>query len=646
MRRNLSFIFFAIMAMTILWACGNKQQVITSFDPLADYEDSVVRMDFDMSRAVFEGLTLPADGKKFRFRATLDNTEGKTYYYKIFYQNSSYAFADGDSHDEENFYGSWQDCTIGFKAASGNVIEDTFRIVGNPRNEMLYYGRPFPAHANEDEVDNMIARIESDTAWLGHLKRKSEQEYVELEDLKYRDAIWVLSHDDGSEGEMVNRRERRNPRVGSYEFMLVVADSAALSQIPDYIRNISLQRDSHYVNPLAYFRNGEGSKLRGVHVRMGAKTLKATAHYDLDRGVFVDMLHYPFRRELYRGNKNVGDGDSLYRYAQFEQYFHFIAQDRYVPQIRKSANVHGSEYTLQDYVSHSTIAAWQRDSIHPVITSQPGRTVACRNHSIVIVNPGNKDGHPRKESVGVRSRVGFTYGRFIFKIKFAPLLNKNGAYNGLTNAAWLIYESDLPWNSRRRSGTGYVVSERDNGKVADRKGTTSYSEIDIEMVKTSKYWPGEEPPKNYKPLGSNNIVLAATNWDLACNDNGYVTKKHLRFQRKHGRQRFTYNRWYTNYRALTSKVEVSNDIFLQPYYYVIEWTPKSIAWYVGRDMEHLRMVSYMDDSFTAIPNNQMLPIVTQEYHYSEFWPPQVFEQGSIPYPTEDAAGTIYEITVE
>ncbi|HXK73328.1 MAG TPA: hypothetical protein PLL08_00245 [Bacteroidales bacterium] len=42
----------------------------------------------------------------------------------------------------------------------------------------------------------------------------------------------------------------------------------------------------------------------------------------------------------------------------------------------------------------------------------------------------------------------------------------------------------------------------------------------------------------------------------------------------------------------------------------------------------------------------MLCIITQEYHYSEWWPPIVFEQGLIPYNQNDIKGRVYEIVIE
>ena len=48
----------------------------------------------------------------------------------------------------------------------------------------------------------------------------------------------------------------------------------------------------------------------------------------------------------------------------------------------------------------------------------------------------------------------------------------------------------------------------------------------------------------------------------------------------------------------------------------------------------------------SFPNNQMLPVITQEYHYSEYWPPVIYEQGLLPYSATDTKGILYELIIE
>ena len=92
---------------------------------------------------------------------------------------------------------------------------------------------------------------------------------------------------------------------------------------------------------------------------------------------------------------------------------------------------------------------------------------------------------------------------------------------------------------------------------------------------------------------------------------------------------------------------MSNKAFKEPYYYYeIEWKPTEIIWRLGPSPDKMRVMGYMNNEYTSIPNNQMKAIVTQEYHYSEWWPPIVWEQGLIPYNKTDIEGKVYEIVVE
>ncbi|MBQ5424771.1 MAG: hypothetical protein IIU33_06055, partial [Bacteroidales bacterium] len=100
-------------------------------------------------------------------------------------------------------------------------------------------------------------------------------------------------------------------------------------------------------------------------------------------------------------------------------------------------------------------------------------------------------------------------------------------------------------------------------------------------------------------------------------------------------------------KALTIKSPMSNDVFgVEYYYYEIEWRPTEIIWRLGSSPDNMKVVGYMNDEVTSIPNNQMLCIITQEYHYSEWWPPIVFDQGLIPFNKSDIEGRVYEIVIE
>ena len=641
-----------LFALLILFfASCRKANIIESFVPIVEHQgEDTVLYNIDLTNGVFEGLSMPANDSVFHFEAKIQNNENKKLYYKIYYQNISYAFENEHPLSYENFYGSWENTSTTFKECTSDIIKDNFRIVGNPRNERKYFGIEFPDRITEQDVEKILKKIKLNPEWYNSIKKKAEENKVSLDVQMYKDALWDIKNYRNSVDE-TNRRERRNPRTGVYEFMLVVCDSNALSQIPNYIKDISLTNDSNnFVNPFDYFLNKEGKKIEGVYTLIAKQKLKTKAKFNLGSGVFVNREVYPYNKfDVFEGNDNVGDNDSLYKYAQFEQYFHNINLERFINQIEQLSDVVGGEFSLQNYKDNVKDSNFlQRKKIHPCITMQPGKTIKANKDFIELINPGNSSlENAKKESTGIRSRIGFTYGKFRAKVKFPPILNKHGVWNGLTNAFWLIFQSENEWNNRRFSKTGYV-KENYNVNETERVSNTHYSEIDIEMVKTSKYWYKKEhdKDKSYNPYTDNKFIFAATNWDLACNDNGFIPN-HLHFSKKYDGRSFIFHRWNGTHRALTSRFEVSNDIFLQPFYYFeIEWTPKEIIWRIGPDENNMQVVGYMNEEFTTIPNNQMLPIFTQEFHYSEFWPPIIFEQGLIPYPSKDIIGRIYELTIE
>ncbi len=660
MKKNLVYLVvlsccFVLIGLGFI-SCG-KKNIIQAFDPMVNFpQKHLVKMDFDMQQSVFEGLCLPSKDSMFRFSFTIKPKKNAEYYYKIFYQNTSYAFGDDDTLNNENFYGSWKETSVEFKPMKSNTVVDSFAIVGNPRNELIYFGDSVENYAHQEDIEQIKRDILKDSNWYNQIKQKAEQQKEDLQDVLYKDAVWVLKNRQGYKKD-VNLRQRRNPRVGEYEFMIVVAEKKSLEKIPDYIKDISKQNNGSFVNPFAYFRSGKGSKTKGVYVLISEKKLKARVRYDLSKGVYVNMLDYPNKDfKILKNNPKVSDDDTLFKYAQFEQYFHNINTFESINQVQLIKDMNSKDFTLKDYDSIAKDQNIKRKATHPYITSIAGSTIKCFNNTIQMINPANKNlDDARKENVGIRARVGLTYGTYIFKIKFPPILNANGVTNGLTNAAWLIYQAESEWNYRRRSKTGYVKNNY-NDDETERVPTTHYSEIDIEMTKTSAYWPcqKEDIPKTYNAKTNNQVVFAATNWDLANNDNAFIyskkfgkEKNNLFFAKQYKGKEYYFHRWNINYRALTSKVEISNDIFLKPYYYyVIKWTPKDITWYCGEDLNHLQVMSYMNDSYTSIPNNQMVPIVTQEYHYSRYWPPVVYAQENIPYSSTDFVGVLYELIVE
>src|SRR4051812_24682794 len=132
-----------------------------SFNAISNFPNAndLVSLDLDYSGAIDQGFIIPSikQAKEGVFVCTFsiknNNAAPADFHYKIFYQNESYKFNEFDSSTSkfnplasENFYGSWENTDITFRKTSSipadgeyHTIIDSIRIVGNPRNETLYF---------------------------------------------------------------------------------------------------------------------------------------------------------------------------------------------------------------------------------------------------------------------------------------------------------------------------------------------------------------------------------------------------------------------------------------------------------------------------------------------------------------------------
>ncbi len=639
-----------VLCLLLFAACNTDR--VRPFDPMSGHEGDTVCFDMNLENAVLNGVVLPGGDEYFHF--VYDTVSDRRLYYKIFYQNESYKFDESDTLCHENFYGSWEDVSVGFKEVpEDGHIADSFRIVGNPRDERVYYGVDLEHYDCGAEALASIEReIRRDTHWFRYVSQvAAPQNNRTLEEQLFLDTRWVLN-ERRHEGGTVNHRWKRNPRTGCYSFLLVVCDEEGLRQIPDYIQHINLtDADSHFVNPYRWlFANAN----KHISIAKGSKTLRTRAVIAPRNGVYIDETQI---RKAYRHKHEeygrVGGDSLLYRKALYQQFFPAVSQQYTLRNIPLVCDI--ADYTMADYDA----GAVRYDSSqlvydYPHITDVPGSTVLPSKEGdyISIVNPGNRGvQHPKKESTGVKTRVGFSYGKYRGKIKFPQMLNSDNLWNGLTYAFWLIYQDESPWNLRRPSYHGGYLDKNDESDPPNWHLRDRYSEIDIEIVKASRYWPldyygsSERGTKVEDGRGNSDVVYCCTNWDLACHEPKEY-KAGLTSIPYQGQQ-FEAMRWYDTYKALTTKTAVPSSIFDEEvYYYEIEWKPKEIIWRLGPDPEHMRVVGYMSDRYTSIPNNQMLCVITQEYHYSEWWPPEVYKQGLIPFNASDIEGRIYEIVIE
>ena len=653
---NFRIVLMAFAILTTLVSCSDKN---LNFNPIVNFESSndTVSLDMDLEDVVLNGIVLPSvrqtSDEGFKFSFDVPSMSGEKLFYKIYYQNETYKFPEGDSLCGENFYGSWEDVSVGFKEISGEEkVEDFFRIVGNPRDEKVYYGSDISENtASYEKILKMTESIRRQPEWYAAIVDKAEKNGFSVEKQLFLDAQWVLADNRHADGD-VNHRWKRNPRVGCYSFMLVVCNEKGLAEIPEYIKNIGLTAENgKFANPFEWFKNQKSSN---IIVETSKKVLKTRAVITPKDGIFVDELN--IRTPEYTIDtscRECGSNDSLYQKALFQQFFPAVSQQYTLRNIPEICDVVGNpDFTLEEYWNgDKKYPASQRIQDYPQITDRPCSTVKVDKNGeyITIVNPGSEANNMKKESTGIKTRLGFTYGKFRGKIKFPSMLNENNIWNGLTYAFWMIYQDNHPWNIRRGCYNCGYIDKGDDSQNPVRETFNKYSEIDIEIVKASRYWPDlyyrdMSGPKD-DAMHNNEIMYCCTNWDLACPQ----PKKFSAGINYIDYEGATYEamRWSDLYKALTIKSPMSNDVFSEEYYYYeIEWRPTEIIWRLGSSPDNMRVVGYMNDEVTSIPNNQMLCIVTQEYHYSEWWPPIVFEQGLIPFNKSDIEGRVYEIVIE
>jgi len=621
----------------------SEQFILRDFDPIANWhidsegnENKTVNCNksilLDYSDAIEGGFIIPTLNQvkvgQFEFSFSVKNT-GKNpqkFYYKIFYQNESYKFPEVDETDStkqnidawENFYGSWEDVSQTFKETvkippdgDFHTVNDHFRIVGNPRNELKYYS-----------------------------------------------------------GEK-NDRWKRNPRVGNYSFLLIVttADNLNYNNIPEGIRNISVMENGSFINPWFYFLNGDGRKLKNTIIKKSSNYLKVIAKPDPGAGIYIENPIFDPTHATKYYCKTCGNDPALYKTATFEQFGHYIDPSTGMNNIPVVADVLNDNYSKMDYNwNRSFFTKEELIGTIPTVSKEPCKTVASDavNHKIIIRNPGCVYGKWAKENVGVRSRHGFTYGKWTVKAKLTKLLNPNNLWNGLTNAIWLITQDQAPWNSRRDCNKEGYMANYYGGQQDKRVKTVGYSEIDFEILKTVPYCPSYLLPPAYNNgiddqdhfknwnvpfpeeilADDDKIEVCCTNWDMACWEPGDFNDGCHTISYKG--QTFWAHRWDKTYRAITEKTpEPDDELFGSPWYYFqIEWEPNEIIWRIGPSKDRLRVVGYVNSTISSIPNNQMLMIITQEFHNTKWWLGSAYQQDNIPFPKNDIVGEIYEMTIE
>lgn len=657
----LFFIPFLLLFCTKSENLATIIEVAIAHNYLSQHPDSVLYLDYQ--DAYYKGFVIPSirqtpNGKfDIILKIKPKDLKKNKLYYKIYYQNETYKFDENNPLAYENFYGSWDDTLIGFKEVNTNgIIKDSFQIVGNPRNEQKYYGESIEnPKVTIEAIKEQMLKVRNSIEWYASTKEKAIKNKLSIENQMYLEAKWYLSNQKSEDKQ--NNRWKRNPRVGKYSMLIVIADETGLNEIPYYIKYINKTHPEKniFVNPYNYFLYGDGKKSKHLQCFIQPSFIKVKANPDIKQGIYVnaETIENPNIKSIFSRN-DCGNNNLLYKNANFEQFFHAYIRTTVLSNIPIAYDVVNGNYTRDNYNSNALkYEEKQRVNDYINISDCPCKTVAMDTlrNAIHIFNPANPKLPYTKENVGVKTRNGLTYGKYRLKIKFPPQLSKDNVWNGITNAFWLLHQSLADWNKRRIcENTGYIGDGE--GANAIRQKESSYSEIDIEIVKTSPFWPqtsyknqSKIPFKEEKSAETDNIVIALTNWDLACKDAKNFNKGV--HQISYQNQDFVLHRWDDWYKALTIRNAIKHsDLYNHPYYFFeIEWKPEEIIWRIGPEPDKLTVIGYMNSSVTNIPNNQMVAVITQEFHH-DWWPPQPYSQKNIPYPKNSIDGWIYELEIE
>lgn len=653
---------------------GSDYFEVKDFVALSNFQstsDTLKKIELDYTDAIKEGFIIPTirqvrEGEfEFSFQIKNKSSTDQKFYYKFYYQNETYKFSENSVNSSENFYGSWEDVNRKFMLTDVvpsdgqfHKVSSKFRIVGNPRDEKQFYGSDKIGPVTREEIESMCNAIKSTPAWFQSVVDKAKVNGLSLEKQLQYDAIYSVNVNRNSGG--TNNRWKRNPRVGLYSFMLVVTHQSNIymKKIPEFIQNISLTNNGAYYNPYTFFLEGEGPKIEDNTILFSKDKLKVIAHPQLGNGIFINKSSF--------GNANINttaygsrcnETNKMFYEANFEQFIHSYNPFFTFENIPKVANVSGGEYTKLDY-SKNTFLKTQAIKRPIEITNCPCKTVQSDsiNKKIILTVPATREGEWRKENVGIITRNGLSYGKYMVKAKLPELLNKDNLWNGLTNAVWMIYQQG-EWNKRRvcSKNGGYVpknFSGHDDKDKPKNSPQDVYSEIDIEIVKASRNWPlssygGDKSKKPADPVSdSDKVMVTYTNWDLACQD----PKKFSRgvFNIEHNNITSQLHRWDYWYQAVTGKYPAFDDeLFKAPYFWFeIEWTPKEIIWRIGPEKTKMREIGYVNEDVSSIPNNQMLLVITQEWHLANWWPEAPFDQNRIPFPQKNIVGEVLDIEIE
>ncbi len=637
---------------------------VKNFDPVVNTSTDS-RFVLDLTEALDSGIIIPTvrqiEGGKFRFSFDIKNNtrHNKEFYYKIYYQNASYKEKEsriGPLSGEveynplaaENFYGSWQEVTTAFKSTGlinadekYHTVEDAFRIVGNPRNEKKCYVEHL-IPPTEAEIQNTIEAIKESESWFKAEQKKAKEEGVDLEEQLKASAYFVLTQTNQKKAEVQHHRWKRNPRVGDYEFMLVVVEERTLMEFPGFVKRIDQTNNGTFFNPFYYFIEGEGKYKPNC---MALKSDKKLSTY-----IEVSEISSYCESCGYMVNDALGlEEDSLKKNALFTSVKDFspkVFQNIDTTLSWKDLSVTTLESLKQNYTSRQEISVSHDAEL-------PANTFWHPDGSIELYN--SSDSVHLKKDAGLIFRLGMTYGAYTMKLKMTELINEKGVWNGLTSAFWLLTQSGESWNYRRDlKDRGYIPLHKQDENNKERVAQDAFSQISMEVSGKYPYWPKSSYTNNAdleyseQKVDLNKLTVDCANWDLAATAPGKFQYGAFMHPSGKGKKAYELHRWDSfapsiNFKKLVKKEKLQQAAFI---YLKVIWSPENIKWQWSEDGKQFSTLCEMNSDITSIPNNQMLLVYSQEFKEEERWAPGHLAQEDYPLFNDLPAFRVYQISVE
>ena len=396
-------ILYTIFLFAFLISCKSKVDFdVKEFNPyinLTKHSDTT-DLSIDLSEAVLDGISIPSKAQCasgffiLSFEIINKSDKPKAFYYKIFYQNESYKFneyiliggnIEYNKLSANNFYGSWENSIDSFHVTSVipndnnyHVVTDSFRIIGNPRDEEKYFGvATSNPRISKELLNETILVIRNDAEWFDKIKEKAKTNNITIDEQLYKDAMWVIN--DNLQYGNINNRWKRNPRVGDYSFLLALTSECNYGNISGTIKSIGKTKDDNFINP--YYELLYNNKLlekEPLTVIKAKYVLRTKTKFNLGSGIYINETKFIEKKidsSFY--SKNCGSSNNIFKYAQFEQYFHNINKNIILSNIPLAYDVVGDNYTQVDYKNNKV--KYLSDNLLSdcfKITDFPGRTVS------------------------------------------------------------------------------------------------------------------------------------------------------------------------------------------------------------------------------------------------------------------------------